>query len=165
MRWDQTPEGLVIDVESEEETERLGRALAEVAGPGTVIGLIGTLGAGKTRLVRAFSEAMGVDPGAIASPTFVLIHEYEGRLPIYHFDTYRLKDPEDFEALGASDYWDAGGVCLVEWADRVLDRLPAGAWLLRIEATGPQARRMTLRSPEDGGVARRLACEGGPGRA
>src|SRR5947209_171714 len=93
---------LTIRIASEAETERLGRALAGVVSPGVVIGLVGTLGAGKTRLVRAIAESLGVEPGAIASPTFVLIHEYPGRLPIYHFDAYRLADPDEFDALGAS---------------------------------------------------------------
>ncbi len=131
---------LSIRIASEAETERLGQALAEVIHPGVVIGLVGTLGAGKTRLVRALAEALGVDPGAIASPTFVLIHEYEGRLPIYHFDAYRLDSPDDFEALGASDYWTEGeGLCLIEWADLVADRLPREAWWIRIEPDGPRA--------------------------
>src|SRR5918998_1931167 len=136
-----------IVVESEAETDRVGRALAQVVAPGTVIGLIGPLGAGKTRLTRAIAEALGVDPGAIASPTFVLIHEYEGRIPVYHFDAYRLGGPDDFEALGASDYWDGGGVCLVEWADRVAERLPCDAWIVRIEPTGPESRRLRIEFP------------------
>ena len=78
MNVDCSGNALVIELDSEAETERLGRALADVAGPGVVIGLIGPLGAGKTRLVRAVAEHLGVDPLAIASPTFVLIHEYEG---------------------------------------------------------------------------------------
>src|SRR5262245_6464631 len=128
MLVEATEVGLAVVVESETETDRLGRVLAEIVGPGTVIGLVGPLGAGKTRLVRALGEALGVDPGAIASPTFVLIHEYAGRRPVYHFDTYRLGGPDEFDALGAADYWDADGVCLVEWADRVADRLPDRAW-------------------------------------
>src|SRR5258707_15744190 len=116
MRVERTDRGVTIEVASEAETEELGRALAAVVEPGMVIGLIGPLGAGKTRLSRALAEALGVDPEAIASPTFVLIHECEGRIPVYHFDTYRLRSPEEFEALGAADYWSAGGVCLVEWA-------------------------------------------------
>src|SRR5947209_2081564 len=122
MRIEATDQSLTIEAESEADTERVGRALAAVVGPGVVVGLVGPLGAGKTRLVRAVAEALGVEPGAIASPTFVLIHEYQGTLPVYHFDAYRLRDPSQFDALGAADYWDAGGVCLVEWADRVADR-------------------------------------------
>ena len=157
MHWERTTHGLTIDVASEEETERLGRALAEVIAPGVVVGLVGPLGAGKTRLTRALAEALGVDPGAIASPTFMLIHEYDGRMPVFHFDTYRLGGPDDFEALGASDYWGGEGVCLVEWADRVADRLPREAWMIRIEPTGPDRRRFLLRFPEGSSVVDRLA--------
>ncbi|HEX8202290.1 MAG TPA: tRNA (adenosine(37)-N6)-threonylcarbamoyltransferase complex ATPase subunit type 1 TsaE [Isosphaeraceae bacterium] len=153
MRVERTATGLTIELEGEPETERLGRALAAVVGPGTVLGLIGPLGAGKTRLARAVAEALGVDPGAIASPTFVLIHEYEGDLPVYHFDTYRLAGPDDFDALGAAEYWDAGGVCLVEWADRVADRLPSDAWTIRMEPAGPTRRRIDLRLPAAGADA------------
>ena len=117
------------------------------SGPGLVIGLVGPLGAGKTRLVRAIAEGLGVDPSAIASPTFVLIHEYEGRIPVYHFDAYRLDRPEAFEALGVADYWDAGGICLVEWADRVLGLLPADAWIVRIEPVDSARRAGASRCP------------------
>jgi tRNA threonylcarbamoyladenosine biosynthesis protein TsaE len=147
MHAERTSEGLIVEVGSEAETDRLGRALAEAVGPGLVIGLVGPLGAGKTRLARAVAEGLGVDPGAIASPTFVLIHEYDGRLPVYHFDTYRLSSPEDFEALGVADYWQAGGVCLVEWADRVLELLPEDHWLIGIEPTGPVSRRVSIALP------------------
>src|SRR5689334_5198093 len=100
------PQGLVIDADSESDTERLGRALAaEVRPEGTVIGLVGPLGAGKTRLARGIAEALGVDPGAIASPTFVLIHEYAGDIPVVHCDAYRLGSADEFEALGVADYW------------------------------------------------------------
>src|SRR5262245_52202591 len=105
-------QGLTIELFSEEETERLGHALADLASPGVVIGLIGPLGAGKTRLVRAVAERLGVDSSAIASPTFVLIHEYEGIIPVYHFDVYRLASTQAFEDLGVADYWNAGGICL-----------------------------------------------------
>src|ERR1700754_2485866 len=127
---------LILEVASEVDTERLRRGLARGAGRGGGVGLVGTLGAGKTRLVRALAEGLGVDPGAIASPTFVLIHEYEGRIPVVHCDAYRLRSGDEFEALGLDDYWDAGVVFLVEWADRVADRLPDGAWTVRIEPTG-----------------------------
>lgn len=149
--------GVTIDVESEEETERVGRALAQLVVPGVVIGLIGPLGAGKTRLSRALAEALGVDPAAIGSPTFVLIHEYQGDLPVYHFDAYRLTGPEDFEDLGPWDYFAGEGVCLVEWADLVLDQLPGNAWLIRVEPTGPRGRRLVARFPAGSAVAAELA--------
>jgi tRNA threonylcarbamoyladenosine biosynthesis protein TsaE len=150
MKVERTGEtSLSIEVASEADTERLGRALAEVVEPGVVIGLVGTLGAGKTRLVRALAEALGVDPGAIASPTFVLIHEYVGRMPVYHFDAYRLANPDEFDALGASDYWTEGdGLCLIEWADLVADRLPRPTWWVRIELNGPTGRLLRVESPE-----------------
>jgi len=150
------PLTLRVAIESEAETDRLGRALAEVIEPGVVIGLVGTLGAGKTRLVRSMVEALGVDPGVISSPTFVLIHEYSGRLPISHFDAYRLADPDEFDALGASDHWSEGDrLALVEWADLVADRLPRSAWWVRIELSGPTGRTVRI----EGAPANRLAEE------
>ena len=153
---------LIVDVGSEAETDRLGRALAGLARPGTVIGLVGPLGAGKTRLARAVAEALGVDPGAVSSPTFVLIHEYEGRLPVYHFDAYRLSGPSAFDALGPGDYWDAGGVCLVEWADLVASSLPASAWWVRLEPGGETSRRARIQSAENAALAVALGGEGPP---
>jgi tRNA threonylcarbamoyladenosine biosynthesis protein TsaE len=151
---------LIIKLDSEEDTERLGRALAEVVEAGIVIGLVGPLGAGKTRLVRAIAEAQGVDPAAISSPTFVLIHEYEGRLPIYHFDAYRLNTPRAFEELGVADYWGGDGVCLVEWADRVRELLPDESWMITLEPTGPSMRVVRIEIPQAAsGVAVRLAAK------
>jgi len=149
---------LTIDLDSEDETARLGRAIAELVEPGTVIGLVGPLGAGKTRLARAIAESLGVDPGAIASPTFVLIHEYEGRLPIYHFDAYRLDTPRAFEDLGVTDYWGGDGVCLVEWADRVRGLLPDDCWMITLAPRGTTARSVCLELPSAAaGTAQRLA--------
>jgi tRNA threonylcarbamoyladenosine biosynthesis protein TsaE len=150
MQIERTGNGrdLTIVVANEDETERLGRALARIVGPGTVIGMVGPLGAGKTRLVRAIAEALGADPGAIASPTFVLIHEYDARPPIVHVDVYRLGGSDELEALGIDDYFAAGGVCLIEWADRVADILPVDSWTVRIEPVDQHARRVTVIFPE-----------------
>jgi tRNA threonylcarbamoyladenosine biosynthesis protein TsaE len=149
MNVSRSDSGLQIDLDDESETERLGRALAEAVAPDVVVGLVGPLGAGKTRLSRAIAEALGVDPQAIASPTFVLIHEYDGRIPVYHFDVYRLTSPSAFEDLGAADYWKAGGVCLVEWADRVRALLPADAWWVVIEPLDATRRRVHIDFPKD----------------
>src|SRR5262245_64483264 len=109
-----------ITVHNEQDTIRLGAALAEVLPAGTTIALTGTLGAGKTRLVQAVATALGVQPGSVTSPTFVLVNEYSGgRLPVYHFDTYRLKDDDEFIELGPEEYFESAGLTFVEWADRV----------------------------------------------
>lgn len=157
MEVTRVPNGLIVTVSSEDETTRLGAEIAEVVVTGTVIGLVGPLGAGKTRLVRAIAEALGVNPLAIASPTFVLIQEYDGRLPIYHIDTYRLPMPQDFEDLGVADYWDRG-VSLIEWADRVRTLLPESCWTIYLEPTGPTTRRVRIELPPSAqGVRDRLA--------
>ncbi len=158
---------LIVDVQDEDEMEQLGRALATCLGPGSVVGLNGPLGSGKTRLARSIAEAFKVPAEAVSSPTFVLIQEYEGTLPIYHFDTYRLRSAEEFRALGPSEYFDAQGVSLVEWADRVAQELPDRAWRVAIEATGERTRRVVLQPPESDlmhALARDLACfDGGQG--
>jgi tRNA threonylcarbamoyladenosine biosynthesis protein TsaE len=130
---------------SERDTERLGAALASVLPAGTVVGLIGPLGAGKTRLVQAVAAALGVRPGSVTSPTFVLVNEYtSGRLPVYHFDTYRLKDDDDFLNLGPEEYFDSAGVTFVEWADRVATLLPPDHLEITIEPISETERRISL---------------------
>jgi tRNA threonylcarbamoyladenosine biosynthesis protein TsaE len=138
---------LTIELASEDDTTRLGRAIAGLVDPGVVIGLAGPLGAGKTRLARAIAEALGVDPAAISSPTFVLIHEYNGVLPIYHFDLYRLDGPAALEDLGVADYWGGSGLCLVEWGDRVRGLLPADCWMITLEPTGAATRSVRFEPP------------------
>lgn len=128
----------------ESATAALGRALTVQLPPGAVIGLRGPLGAGKTRLVQAVAEAAGVDPRLVLSPTFVLIHEYRGRLPIYHFDAYRLRDDDEFLQLGPEEYFDAGGWTFVEWADRVATCLPLERLEIAIEPTGITSRRFEI---------------------
>jgi tRNA threonylcarbamoyladenosine biosynthesis protein TsaE len=123
-------------------TEALGRRLGQLLFPGAVIALVGPLGAGKTHLVRAIAEGLDVDdPRLVNSPTFVLIQEYEARLPIYHFDAYRLNSPRDFFDLGAQEYFPGDGVCVVEWADKVRDCLPAEHLWIEIVVTGSNSRR------------------------
>ncbi len=136
-----------IELAAESDADRLGRAIALSARPGLVIGLVGPLGAGKTRLARAIAESLDVDPRAISSPTFMLIHEYEGRLPIAHLDVYRLNQAAEFEDLGAADYFAGPGICLVEWADRVAGLLPVDRWEIRLEPTGPTTRTVVIVIP------------------
>src|ERR1700722_3758959 len=91
-------------------TAAFGRRLAAALFPGAVVALIGQLGAGKTHLTRSIAEALGADPRAVSSPTFVLIQEYAARLPIYHFDAYRLRGPDEFAELGTEEYFQGDGV-------------------------------------------------------
>jgi tRNA threonylcarbamoyladenosine biosynthesis protein TsaE len=130
---------------SEAETDRLGEMLAAVLFPGSVVALIGTLGAGKTRLVQAIAAALGNPRDAITSPTFVLVNEYlGGRMPIYHFDTYRLRDEDEFLELGPEEYFAGQGVTFVEWADRFEELLPAGYLKIEIAPVGETDREFTI---------------------
>lgn len=126
-------------------TEDLGRRLGPLLFPGAVVALVGTLGAGKTHFTRAVAEGLGVrNPAAVTSPTFTLIHEYSARLPIYHFDTYRLNSPAEFAALGTDEYFHGDGVCLVEWADRVAEMLPAERLELRFSVVSEREREVRV---------------------
>ena len=125
---------------AEEETAALGAAVGRAARAGAVIALVGNLGAGKTRLTRAVAAALEVDEKLVTSPTFVLIQEYDGRLPVFHFDTYRLGSVDEFLDLGVEEYFEAGGVCLIEWADRVSGVLPDDVLRIEIDITGESTR-------------------------
>lgn len=145
---------------NENDTNRLGAALADVLPAGTVVGLVGTLGAGKTRLVEAVAAALGVPASVVTSPTFVLVNEYrQGRLPVYHFDTYRLKDDDEFLELGPDEYFDSDGISLVEWADRVAHLLPPERIEITLEVTGEHQRGVSLAgtSPATDRLVDRLA--------
>jgi tRNA threonylcarbamoyladenosine biosynthesis protein TsaE len=110
-----------------------------------VVALVGELGAGKTHLTRAVAEGLGVkNPAVVNSPTFVLIQEYPARLPIYHFDAYRLRGPHEFAELGVAEYFGGEGVCLVEWADKVEATLPARHLRIDIEILDANRRQFTL---------------------
>ena len=134
-----------MDLPNLSATEALGRQLAGLLFPGAVVALVGPLGAGKTHLARAIAEGLGLpDSRMVTSPTFVLIQEYPARLPVYHFDTYRLPNPAAFAELGAEEYLEGDGVCLVEWADRVEHLLPTDHLRITLEVTGETTRRVRL---------------------
>lgn len=121
---------------TESDTERLGAALAPHLQAGLVLFLQGELGAGKTTFVRGLLRGLGYT-GAVKSPTFTLVEPYQlAGLTIYHFDLYRLNDPEELEFLGVRDYLAGNGVCLVEWAERGAGVLPAADVDIVIETTG-----------------------------
>src|SRR5262245_8410415 len=144
------PATLELESHSVADTEALGRRLGTLLFQGAVVALIGPLGAGKTQLVRAIAEGLGVaDSRIVSSPTFVLIQEYAGRLPICHFDAYRLRGPAEFAELGTHEYFQGDGVCLVEWADRVESCLPAEHLHIDIAIIGETSRRFTLEARGD----------------
>jgi len=135
--------------DSLEQTQRLGRRLGKAVQPGTVISLVGNLGAGKTQLTTAIATGLGINPDEVSSPTFMLIQEYQGRLPLYHFDTYRLKDIHEFEDLGVDEYFFGDGVCLVEWGDRFQKLFPEDLLRIEIQILGETQRQfeMTANGP------------------
>lgn len=108
---------------SEEETEALGQQLGETLQPGTVLAYLGDLGMGKTAFTRGLARGLGC-PDRVTSPTFTIVNEYEGRIPLFHFDMYRLEDSDALFDIGWEDYLSRGGVCAVEWSERVSDSLP-----------------------------------------
>ena len=137
---------IVYIAEDETATAALGHALAEVLPPGTTVALCGTLGAGKTRLVQAIAEGLGVSRRDVVSPTFVLVQEYRGRRTIYHMNAYRLRDDDEFQQLGPDEYFESDGLVLIEWADRVEHSLPRDYIEICIEVTGPESRRFVIRA-------------------
>ena len=136
---------LILDLPDLAATMTFGRRLGQKLHPGAVVALVGILGAGKTHLTRAIAEGLGIsDSRVVSSPTFVLVQEYTARLPIYHFDAYRLNTEAEFADLGAHEYFEGDGVCLIEWADRVPASLPAEHLRITLTITGKTSRRAVV---------------------
>ena len=135
---------ITIESHSPEETRALGARLGAAARAGDLLLLSGTLGAGKTHLAQGVARGLGVG-GVVRSPTFTLINEYDdGRLPLYHMDLYRLSGEGDLASIALDDYLDGDGVLLVEWPERAGDHFREDALCVRLEASGPGARTITL---------------------
>ena len=123
---------MLLKIKNEDETERFGRALADQLMPGDIVCLVGDLGSGKTALTKAVAAGLGIEEH-IVSPTFNIVKEYRsGRLPLYHFDVYRLGSSEELFEIGARDYFYGQGVCVIEWADLIAEEIPPGSRLIRI---------------------------------
>ncbi len=128
---------------SPEETEKLGTALGALLQPGTVIAYRGDLGAGKPAFTRGLAKGLGADE-SVTSPTYTIVNEYlSGRLPLFHFDMYRLRSADDLFDIGWEDYLDRGGICAVEWSENVQEALE-DAVIIAIEKTGEETRRITI---------------------
>jgi len=126
-----------------DETVALGERLGELAHPGDFIALTGDLGSGKTHFVQGFARGVGVDPETcVSSPSYTLLNEYCGRIPLYHFDLYRLEGDADLQHLGFEEYFYGRGVCVVEWADKLHAELPEEHLEVAITQTGDTSRRI-----------------------
>lgn len=136
---------LVVATNSPDETEQLGARLGANLRAGDVITLAGELGGGKTCFVRGIVRtASPANTDQVASPTYALMHHYNGPLPIYHYDCYRLRDAEDAVEIGLTDQLRGDGVCLVEWPERISSELPADRLDIRFEHAGDDRRRITF---------------------
>ena len=125
------------------ETEAVGEALAKTLRPRTVLAFRGDLGAGKTAFTRGLGRGLGCTE-RVTSPTYTIVNEYtSGRLPLFHFDMYRLRSSEDLFDIGWEDYLERGGVCAVEWSENVADALDGAIWIT-IEKTGDDSRKITI---------------------
>lgn len=144
-----TPQVTERITQSPEETQQLGMALARVLKRGDCVALYGDLGSGKTCLTQGICDGLGVKD-YVSSPTFVLINEYAGVgpdgmvLPIYHFDLYRLGEPDELYALGCDDFFYGEGVCIIEWADLGGDLIPAEAIDIRLAHAGQALRKVII---------------------
>ena len=122
-----------LRLNNEEDTRSLGLEIADALEPGDVVALIGDLGTGKTALTKYIAEGLGIKE-EISSPTFTIVKEYRsGRLPLYHFDVYRLGSGEELLDIGAEDMLDGDGACVIEWADIAADVLPADSLVVKLD--------------------------------
>ena len=139
--------------ESPEETQALGEQIGKTLKQGEVIALIGDLGTGKTCLTQGIARGVGIASDEVVnSPSYILINEYNGRIPIYHIDLYRLEDSAEIAELGLREYVEGDGICIIEWAERMADALPDTAIKIHItlaEADNNETFAPTLQSPED----------------
>ena len=130
---------------SAQETFEFGRRLGNFLQPGDLVALIGDLGAGKTCCIQGIAVGIGVhDRNAVTSPTYTLIHEYQGRVPLYHFDVYRLAQEDDLYELGYAEYFYGKGVTVIEWADRIPSFLPDNHLAIHLLRQSDYTRRIHL---------------------
>ena len=135
-------ESKTVYIKNESETEAFGIELAQTLNAGDVVALIGDLGTGKTALTRYIAKGLGINE-RINSPTFTIVKEYaEGRLPLYHFDVYRVSDADELFNIGIDDYFFGNGVCIVEWADLISDILPENTKYINIEYGESEGERI-----------------------
>ncbi len=127
------------------ETYKIGTSIGQAVKEGDILALQGTLGAGKTSLTKGIAQALGISDD-ITSPTFTLINEYTGRMPLYHMDVYRLETNEDFLDLGAEELLYEKGVCVIEWSEKVMSVLPSHTIIISISIQNNNERLITIQN-------------------
>ena len=132
--------------DSPQKTRALGRLIARHAAPGDIVCLRGDLGSGKTVLTKGICSGLGINAQSVTSPTFVLLNRYEGRIPVFHFDLYRLDDPLDLAAIGYEEYLFGDGISIIEWADKLGCLEPAEYLQVALRAQGKEKRSITVRA-------------------
>lgn len=138
---------MTFETHSPEQTEALGEALGKALKPGAVVAYTGDLGAGKTAFTRGLARGLGASE-PVTSPTYTIVNEYlSGRIPLFHFDMYRLGSSEDLFDIGWEDYLERGGVCALEWSENVADALE-NPIRVQLEKTGEASRRITIEGGE-----------------
>ena len=139
---------ICINVKQASETEAIGIKLGRLVNRGDIICLSGDLGAGKTTFTQAFAKGFGVED-YVSSPTFTIINEYQGRLPLYHFDVYRLENSRAMEDIGYEEYFYGDGVCVIEWASLIPDILPMSHLWIDIKVEGEFERNICIKGTND----------------
>jgi tRNA threonylcarbamoyladenosine biosynthesis protein TsaE len=127
------------------ETFEFGRKIGQDLPLDTIIGFFGDLAAGKTTLIKGLVHgAAGLDPAIVQSPTFTYLNIYNGTKTIYHFDLYRIRDVDEFMSMGFDEYFDAGGICCIEWSERIADELPPSSIKIYMEHNGTDMRKIKV---------------------
>lgn len=134
---------MTLITSSEAETVSEGEKLGRTLNPGSVVALFGGLGAGKTAFTRGLALGLGIDD-SVSSPTFTIVNEYNGKIPLFHFDMYRLENDNELFDVGWDDYIERGGVCAVEWSEKITGALPPESVIVRIINLGGDTRELEI---------------------
>lgn len=140
-----TNAGKVFVTKSAEETVELGKKIGAFLLPNEVVALTGTLGAGKTTLIQGIAQGIGVKD-YVTSPTFIIINEYQGRIPFFHVDLYRMNSVEEIEDLGIEEYFNREGACVIEWAEKLGVLKPKNSYEIAIEIVSEKERKLDISS-------------------